>query len=136
MKYIRLEEGIFQVGEKIIVEPNNNPNVSSFPNESGYYITRKNKFDGIDFRYAGESEVIKEADSIEELCDVFVTVFDTTNSFYKDIYPITYRTLDKAIKDLSKWDKAYNAQVMGAIWNNKGLIFVAKLNEDNVLELI
>lgn len=127
MKYIRLEEGVFQVGEKVIIEPNNNKNATSFPNESGYYITRKNKYDGIDFRYAGESEIIKESDNLEVLCDEFILVDDNSH------------TLERDLKELTKYKKYIGGShgiVYGAIWTGKGLIYVARMNKDGKWELM
>lgn len=134
IKYIRTEEGIFQVGKKNIVEPNNNPNVSIFPNESGYYITRKNQFDGIDFRYVNESSVIKEGNSILELCDEFVY----NNELLCPMYISPKEPLIESWKN--RLDDEFNyknhKEIYGAIWTERGLIFVAKVNENNELELL
>ena len=72
-------------------------------------------------------EVLKEADTIEELCDIGVVVNDTTKkvvSIAKEIAPDKY-----------KWRKD-TFTIYGAIWTDKGLIYVAKLNDKGELELI
>ena len=64
----------------------------------------------------------KIADTIEELCDCFVSVRDK----YHDI-----------------WDNFEEARILcsesdvfGAIWTDKGLFYVARMNENGELELI
>ena len=61
----------------------------------------------------------KIADTIEELCDKFVGICGTAK--YKLIrFPPTI-----------KFDAVY-----GAIWTDKGLIYVAKMNDKGGLELL
>lgn len=68
------------------------------------------------------SEVVKETDTIEELCDAFVYVSkeDGNHMFHMNGKP-----------RYSKFDDIY-----GAIWTDKGLIYVAKINEKGVWELL
>ena len=66
------------------------------------------------------SEIIKQADTIKELCDEFVMISDGKHKL--DIGCHSYG--DKKI------------QIYGAIWTNKGLIYVAKMNEKGELELL
>lgn len=148
MKYIRVEEGVFQVGEKIIVEPNKDINATTFPNESGYYITKKNKYGGMDFRYAGESEIIKESDNLEDLCDEFVAhwkkddkEFGTDGTYWKDNNEkpryFQYDNLDYLCSEISYFTSGLDRlDIYGTIWTNQGLIYVAKMNKDGELELI
>ena len=71
-------------------------------------------------------EPIREAKTIEELCDGFVYC---KRGFYE-----IYRQLDFA-----HYDKEYiknGGTIKGAIWTSKGLIYVAKMNENGELELI
>ena len=71
-----------------------------------------------------EIEILKQADTIEELCDEFVlpkhkiiiTRFDLKHRYTK--------------KDLE------GEIIYGAIWTDKGLIYVAKMNEKGELELL
>ena len=68
------------------------------------------------FRY----EILEQADTIEELCDEFVYHLKSGGKFIdeqlvkSDIYEIVY----------------------GAIWTDKGLIYVAKMNDKGELELL
>lgn len=120
-KYIRTETHIFGIGSRKVKIKDN-------------YFQIWKTINGQ--RKCEEYKFIKESDNLEELCDRFVTVFDTTNSIYKELEPKQNMFLDDAIKALEKWDKRYNPQIYGAIWTNKGLIFVAKMNKDGELELI
>ena len=71
-------------------------------------------------------DIVKEADTIEELCDEFVVLEKgKTKPFVHDIY---CRDLDRYIKE--------NATIYGAIWTDKGLIYVAKMNDKGEFELL
>ena len=67
----------------------------------------------------------KQADIIEELCDEFVYC-------YRDDMPILVN--EEQIKQIILVDRIQD--VRGAIWTDKGLIYVAEMNEDGVLCLI
>jgi hypothetical protein len=75
----------------------------------------------------------KQADTIEELCDEFVIVFDKSEQYDNELFnaktytPVEVNTFYKNVKI----EKIY-----GAIWTDKGLIYVAKMNEKGELELI
>ena len=71
-----------------------------------------------------EKLVLKEADTIEELCDEFIGLEN-----YKDGHQLL-RFIPYKCSDY------WNGGVYGAIWTDKGLIFVAKMNEKGELELI
>ena len=74
-------------------------------------------------------ETIKEADTIEELCDRFIIVRNGEGAdFWKDFDAMKNYS---AYINLNDYDAVY-----GAIWTNKGLIFVAKMNDKGELELI
>ena len=85
--------------------------------------------------------VLKQANTIEELCDEFVVIYangyvnqfkantmanevQTTNDFVKQAYV-------RFCKESPNYEK-----VFGAIWTDKGLIFVAKMNDKGELELL
>lgn len=83
--------------------------------------------------------IIKQADTIEELCDEFVC----NNSLLKPTfikrddegYPL--ETYHQGIINSFKNGVNYkNYDWFGAIWTDKGLIYVAKLNNKGELELI
>lgn len=71
-------------------------------------------------------DIIKQAETIEELCDEFIRIEKCL-----DIKPQVLRTEESEIIDLIG-----NANIYGAIWTDKGLIYVAKMNEKGELELL
>ena len=81
-------------------------------------------------RYMIDKEnVIKQADTIEELCDYIVYVCNRWKR------PIEYS------KDNYEWAKTNyrnnkSMTVYLAIWTDKGLIYVAKMNKKGELELL
>ena len=70
-------------------------------------------------------DIIKSADAIEELCDMFV--------LFRDNKPYAIVPNKEHNAELSKnvWKDYY-----GAIWTDKGLIYVAKMNDKGELELL
>lgn len=70
----------------------------------------------------------KIADTIEELCDEKVGTFKDGSKPY--IYKQT------SWSDLAKDWTQYHNNVYGAIWTDKGLKYVAKMNEKGELELL
>ena len=71
---------------------------------------------------------VKIADTIEELCDEFVVIRDNQR-------PIPLTNLEQV--RLNRGNYGYsNSKVYGAIWTDKGLIYVAKMNDKGELELI
>jgi hypothetical protein len=73
------------------------------------------------------ADILCEADTIEELCDMFVVIND---DWGKEPYCCTYVEI-KLYKNLKTKGKVY-----GAIWTDKGLIYVAKMNDKGELELL
>ena len=70
--------------------------------------------------------IIKQADTIEELCDEFIVVDKITKH---------HSTLN--VNDLGKLKALLDDyQIYGAIWTEKGLIYVAKMNDKGELELL
>ena len=80
--------------------------------------------------YLEWQKIIKQADSIEELCDRFV-IIDFDISCEPKFY---YKSEINNIYNLKNW-KISNI-LYGAIWTDKGLIYVAKMNKEGELELI
>ena len=68
-----------------------------------------------------EQEKTFEADTIEELVDAIIGIYDGE---YQFLWSFPY-------KCSHYWDVVY-----GAIWTNKGLMYVAKLNDKGELKLI
>ena len=111
--YIRTEDGIYKVeGETC--------------NKQGYYIDRY-KEDVI-----LKEQVIKQSENLEELCDMFVIMFECLNESYQGILESSYDKIKNIIQTL----RIYEEVVYGAIWTYKGLIFVATMNDEGDLELI
>lgn len=78
----------------------------------------------------GKNNVLAQADTIEELCDMTIVVDDERPV---DVFELEWG-IDKEL--LRKYNDVKGVYVYGAIWTNKGLIYVAKLNENGELELI
>lgn len=106
MKYIRTKDGRILEINKMV-----NPCVyETKPNKQGVY------------EEIGNGWVDKVADTIEELCDEFVCCYD------HNMYGV-FGNLEYA--------KTQNPKVLyGAIFTDKGLIYVAKMNEKGELELL
>ena len=104
MTYIRTKEGIYELA-----------------NEKT--ITEFQVIDHLHNRAFLKSDIIAQADSIEELCDEFVIV---NRSIHQ-----TTKALNKIKEYFNPYDTFY-----GAIWTDKGLIYVAKMNSKGELELI
>lgn len=95
--------------------------------KQGYYIDRYEE------DVILKKEVIKQSENIEELCDEFV-VFDKEQPNGKLLYYKGFENLKKEFIDFEK-DKE-KVVVCGAIWTDKGLIYVAKLDDKGELVLI
>ena len=80
--------------------------------------------------YPGFKEY-KQADTIEELCDEFVVIYNNNKKFKK---PFT--SIHDNLGDLLKEHKISECKVYGAIWTDKGLTYVAKMNDKRELELL
>ena len=78
-----------------------------------------------DFYQIPQTFVRKEADTIEELCDGFVCVYNNDNN-HDIYYPYVIDIKDMNLTKNNNW--------YVAIWTDKGLIYVAKLNEKGELE--
>ncbi len=75
------------------------------------------------------AEIISEADTIEELCDEFVYGIDKINE-----KPLVAQ--QNFLETKIKIAKLFKCDLYGAIWTDKGLIYVAKVNDKGELELI
>ena len=91
--------------------------------KDGIYEVDNENFDYVGKEYKrftwNESQlVINQSDTIEELCDEFVY----EKKLYKGLYELPYGAED--------------IKVFGAIWTDKGLIYVVKMNDRGELELL
>ena len=109
-KYIRTEEGhIYEYVEQRIS-----------PNQYAKFgIYRHN----LNSEY---EQIIAQSDNLAELCDAFVMISEN-----HDLPQLVCKTNFEYCKTKCKWTNFY-----GAIWTDKGLIYVAKMNDDGELVLI
>ena len=70
------------------------------------------------------------ASTIEELCDCFVVIRKKHTIWDKQ------HCLGLTFEQVKQSYSAYDFEIYGAIWTDKGLIYVAKMNEKGELELI
>ena len=113
MRYIRTEDGVYEV-------------VDTY--ETKYVVGYTE--DGFEISIYKE-DVIKQADTIKELCDVYVIVGEDKDT---NGNPILW-SIRQDIPFFMKYYFNYN-DIYAAIWTDKGLIYVAKMNEKGELELI
>lgn len=80
--------------------------------------------------------VIKVADSVEELCDEFVL----DHPLFANNCKCLYHSLKKAKNGIKKRNSdahdLYDFVIYGAIWCNNGLIYVAKMNDKGEWKLL
>ncbi len=118
MKYIRTKDGVYEV-EK--------------PSEDNDFLVENDVYVLTTVGYLPyKKDIIAQADTIEELCDEFVWDKDIIR-FGPDKKHFSYAN-DDFLFELDNY--IIKEGVYGAIWTDKGLIYVAKLNEKGVLELI
>ena len=77
-----------------------------------------------------KDQVINQAETIEELCDMTIVVDDERPS---NVFELEWG-IDKEL--LSKYKDVQGVYVYGAIWTSKGLIYVAKMDNEGKLVLI
>ena len=95
------------------------------------YIRTKN---GIvnQFQTVRTNYIVKKADTIEELCDSEVIVWnDSTPSTWNK-----FLTKQEFEHLYSNFQRKKVIAIYGAIWTDKGLIYVAKMNKNGELELL
>jgi len=111
MKYIRTKDGVYEI--------------ESYYEPRDYYWVKQDCDQPI-----GSDEIIKQADNIEELCDEFIVV---ENDY--QVAPYGINTKDLNLKLFVKNNYDY-CKIFGAIWTDRGLIYVAKMNDKGELELL
>ena len=91
-----------------------------------------------------QDHIIKIADKIEELCDLFVDTtglkgiadgwrFDGYDKSKKALWWISTSEITRYIP-ISEWND--KTAIKGAIWTDKGLIYVAQINDEGEVELL
>lgn len=112
MKYVRTKDNIYE----IVNDYGSSCAVKSRGKRG------KTAIDGFTIKYG--LSFAQRADTIEELCDEFVLCED--NRYYCVVGDVEAREM-----------AATNyGTIYGAIWSYKGLIYVAKMNEEGELELL
>lgn len=107
--------------------------------KDGVYEVKVNKYHELvyckDNQIVLSCNIIKQSETIEELCDeLFVYVRKQNEDYEKIEMPII--DITRNLTSLIKIANFTNSVVLGAIWTSKGLIYVAKMNENGELELI
>lgn len=138
MKYIRTKGGhIFEIVDYEQLDENTKKNIrqsryiglEDYLNEKIFVKIHKNMPNPISqYQSIKMFDILKQADTIEELCDAYVLV----NSD-KEIAP-TFFTSKIPLQHGYKINEDY--VIFGAIWTDKGLIYVAKMNDKGELELL
>lgn len=118
-KYIRTKNSVYEEKEAI-------GGIKYFEilmtNNSSYNLCRSDKT-------AWDYFVIKEADTIEKLCDEFVVHSEINNAHYT----MSWFDLCEELQE----DRFYPSDIIyGAIWTDNGLKYVAKLVDGGELELL
>ena len=120
MKYIRTKDGrLFKVLDCKVEW-----NEEVFDNETRWYIGEDEQSDNY---YLIENQIDRVADTIEELCDEFVIDYKLVER-HQFLGKIKITEMAKVLLS--------GKRVYGAIWTDKGLIYVAKMNDKGELELL
>ena len=118
MKYIRTKDDkIFLIHEDL-------------DNKDLWYFERKEKTIVIS---CNPSDLGKVADNVEELCDRFVIEYKQHN---KQRILKTYIKAERNFLRDKMYELNHIKKLYGAIWTDKGLIYVAKMNDKGELELL
>lgn len=119
MKYIRTENGIYSE-ETLLKKARYNDGFAWWQKEN----LEKNKGHWV---FDGDIIVKAVADTIEELCDVFIYDFGKDKDLFKN---------DKLSIKILKANNNEKVKIYGAVWCEFGLKYVAKLNSKGELELL
>jgi hypothetical protein len=115
MSYVRTKEKVISLEKYEIINENGVDIVIRKHNERFKNKTHTKVWNN------GNNVVVKQSNTIEELCDAFVGINDGEYQFLRAI----------PYKCANYWNRG----VYGCIWTNKGLQFVAKLNDKGEFEL-
>ena len=123
MKYIRTKDGIMKIDFEIETELPIMIGIHTEECEIGEYR-------GI--------EVLKQADTIEELCDEYVIYAEDYGYFNPAIIHRhwVFDTIEEVKEQIELIETGIERIIYGAIWTGKGLIYVAKMNKKGELELL
>ena len=126
-KYIRTDKGIFEFKSNMFIEDAVYYCFGKFEKTDKKHLFRNDKDLG---------EIVNQADTIEELCDEFVIIYKDEYKYYANTdKPFITNNKPYTLKSRTE-EKLKYFNYYGAIWTDKGLIYVAKMNEKGDLELI
>lgn len=118
--YIRTKDGVYEVSSK---------------QKNTYYV--------LNGRWQFEKQdIINQSENLEELCDEFVMThyFKETNYTKCEVLKEDKDLMIKAVRLKKQHNKDRDLKnefnIYGAIWTDKGLIYVAKMDNDGKLVLI
>ena len=113
MSYIKVKDGVYKV---------------SHYND---WATHKRKgatlIDGDKTSYIKNEDIIAQSENLEELCDEFVYDYGKDKDRFKN---------DSLALKILKANNNSKVNIYGCIWTDKGLIYVAKMDDKGELELI
>ena len=126
MKYIRTKEAIFE----LVNEHTHTSDVEGLEGKEFYEAWQPERISLNLHKYSRSVEVlrvIKFANTIEELCDEFVVhTWEDGKKVCNSLY---------FVKTIYMKNGNYD-EIYGAIWTDKGLIYVAKMNDKGELCLL
>ena len=126
MKYIRTKDGRIIDCVKLMKEAEEH----TLQNEDDYKLASVIALQSYDTILGWQRRVEKSADTIEELCDEFVVKYGDGS------YCLTQRLKHAEMEEHNANLNGIGGHVYGAVWTDKGLTFVAKMNEKGELELL
>lgn len=108
MNYLRTKDTVYQVVDQ---------------NNLVYRVKGKKDPLNIYSKSKKNTEIIASSDTIEELCDAYVVIRQGQKPL--------------VLQNNATYSVSFNnTTIYGAIWTDKGLIYVAKMNEKGTLELL
>lgn len=123
--YIRTKDGVYELKENMTIENGVYSFFGKIYNTTEKHLFRNDKDLG---------EVVKQSENLEELCDRYIGISNNKPMIIKyefDEYYDEYGDSYTKEELLMEYDIIY-----GAIYTSKGLIYIAKMNENGVLELL
>lgn len=144
MKYVRTKNGTIADVEKFINEEKDTPYYKDFEFEEiskdgqlkwtavGTEQNSMKEQRGIRCHFSAtlDSEIVKQADTIEELCDYELHYNSENELVIRKCKDVNFNILKSNLKS------GYIKDVKLAILTDKGLIYVAKMNKKGELELL
>lgn len=133
MSYIRTKDSVYELKENMTIENGVYSFFGKIYDTTEKHLFRNDKDLG---------EFVSQSENLEELCDEFVMThyFKETNYTKCEVLKEDKDLMIKAVRLKKQHNKDKELKnefnIYGAIWTSKGLIYVAKINEDGKLVLI